>query len=66
MKLRTIKMPRATAIKLRSSSKFDRSPAFVAQLRREGRGVAREFLDEWDPRPKPSTIYPFDAGIGDI
>jgi hypothetical protein len=62
VKLRTIKMRRATAIRLRSSSKFDRSPAFVKQLRTEGHGVAREFLQAWDPKPKASAIYPYDAG----
>jgi NTE family protein len=45
--VRTIKMKRATADRLRYSSKFDRSESFTDQLRQEGHQVARNWLDLW-------------------
>ena len=47
MIVRTIKMKRATADRLRYSSKFDRSESFTDQLRQEGHQVARNWLDLW-------------------
>jgi hypothetical protein len=55
--VRTIKMTRATANQLSYSSKFDRSRAFMDKMRREGRKVAREWLDRWKDVPE----YPEDA-----
>lgn len=56
--VRTLKMRRATARKLRPSSKFDRSPSYIDDLRREGNEVAQKWLDNW-----PHTVgeYPQDA-----
>jgi len=55
--VRTIKMTSATANQLSYSSKFDRSRAFMDKMRREGREVAREWLDRWKDVPE----YPEDA-----
>jgi len=45
--VRTIKMTKETAAKLRPSSKFKRSRTFIDGLREEGRHVAREWLSRW-------------------
>jgi NTE family protein len=58
--VRTIKMTKATAAKLRTSSKFDRSRSFIDELREEGRHQALEFLNDW-PNPDPEKRYPADA-----
>jgi NTE family protein len=55
--VRTIKMTRRTAAKLRYSSKFNRSRDFMDRLRREGRTVARDWLRLW---PNVGS-YPDDA-----
>ena len=55
--VRTIKMTQATADSLYYSSKFDRSKAFMEQLRQEGHQVARGWLNNW---PKVRE-YPEDA-----
>src|SRR5262245_2932137 len=57
--VRTIKMTQATAAKLRYSSKFDRSKAFMELLRDEGRAVARGWLDLW--KSNKAGEYPEDA-----
>jgi NTE family protein len=57
--VRTIKMEKMTADNLSYSSKFDRSRAFMDELRKEGRKVAREWLDRWH-KGKASS-YPEDA-----
>ena len=56
--VRTIKMEEETADKLRYSSKFNRSRDFMYQLRKEGRAVARDWLDRW---PEKAGCYPEDA-----
>jgi NTE family protein len=55
--VRTIKMTQHTAAELRYSSKFDRSLAFMDQLRREGHAVAQDWLSRW---PNIGS-YPADA-----
>jgi NTE family protein len=57
--VRTIKMEKKTADNLSYSSKFDRSRAFMDQLRKEGRNVARDWLDRWHKGKADS--YPEDA-----
>jgi NTE family protein len=59
--VRTIKMTKETADKLRFSSKFNRSRDFLEQLRAEGRAVAEEWLSRWHPDPPPKNRYPDDA-----
>jgi NTE family protein len=55
--VRTIKMKEKTADALRYSSKFDRRREFTNRLRKEGREVARDWLDRW-----PDVgCYPDDA-----
>lgn len=55
--VRTIKMRKETAAELRTSSKFDRSRAFIDRLRKEGHEVARDWLGRW-----PDVgCYPADA-----
>ena len=56
--VRTLKMRHSTAQKLRSSSKFDRSPSYIDDLRREGSEMAEKWLEKW-----PSAVgeYPQDA-----
>lgn len=54
---RTIKMKEATAERLRTSSKFQRSRDFIDGLRAEGRAVARGWLDRWPMEER----YPEDA-----
>lgn len=56
--VRTLKMTQATAQKLRTSSKFDRSPSYIDDLRREGSKVAEEWLKNW---PHAVGEYPQDA-----
>jgi NTE family protein len=56
--VRTIKMKEETVDELRYSSKFDRSREFMEQLRKEGRAVARDWLDHW---PDSIGQYPEDA-----
>ncbi|MGZ8402206.1 MAG: patatin-like phospholipase family protein [Rhodoplanes sp.] len=55
--VRTIKMKEETAAALRTSSKFDRSRAFIDRLRKEGHEVAQDWLARW---PAVSH-YPDDA-----
>jgi NTE family protein len=55
--VRTIKMTQETAAELRTSSKFDRSRAFIDRLRREGHEVARDWLNGWPDVGR----YPDDA-----
>ena len=55
--VRTIKMTKSTADNLMYSSKFDRSRAFMDQMRQEGRDVARTWLANWPHVP----TYPQDA-----
>jgi NTE family protein len=45
--VRTIKMKEETAAALRTSSKFDRSRAFIDRLRKEGHEVAQDWLARW-------------------
>jgi len=55
--VRTIKMTKGTADNLTYSSKFNRSRAFMEQMRQEGRDVARAWLANWPNGP----TYPQDA-----
>lgn len=57
--VRTIKMEKKTADNLSYSSKFDRSRAFMDELRKEGRKVTRDWLDEW--HNGKAGCYPEDA-----
>jgi NTE family protein len=57
--VRTIKMEKKTADGLSYSSKFDRSHAFMDELRKEGRKVARDWLDRW--HNDKAGCYPEDA-----
>jgi NTE family protein len=57
--VRTIKMEKKTADSLSYSSKFDRSRAFMDELRKEGRKVTREWLDSW--HKGKAGCYPEDA-----
>jgi NTE family protein len=57
--VRTIKMKKKTADKLRYSSKFDRGHDFMEKLREEGEEVARNWLDNW--RKDNVGEYPEDA-----
>jgi len=50
-------MTQQTAAELRTSSKFDRSRAFIDRLRREGHEVARDWLNGWPDVGR----YPDDA-----
>jgi NTE family protein len=60
--VRTIKMEERTADELRYSSKFNRSRDFMDRLRKEGRAVARNWLDRW-----PDVgCYPEDAAYRKI
>jgi NTE family protein len=58
--IRTIKMTKETATKLRTSSKLDRSRNFIDALREEGRQQARAFLSDW-PSDDEKKKYPKDA-----
>ena len=57
--VRTIKMEKKTADELSYSSKFNRSHAFMDELRKEGRKVARVWLDQW--HNGSALCYPEDA-----
>jgi NTE family protein len=57
--VRTIKMTKRTAMCLKYSSKFDRSRAFVEELRDEGYAEAQKWLSQW---PDNVGTYPNDAG----
>jgi NTE family protein len=56
--IRSIKMTKGTADNLAYSSKFDRSRAFLDQLRGEGRAAGKDWIENW---PNVGT-YPQDAG----
>jgi NTE family protein len=58
--IRTIKMTKRTAMRLKYSSKFDRSRAFVEELRDEGYAEAQKWLNLW--RQNKAGEYPDDAG----
>ena len=62
--VRTIKMKEYTADHLQYASKFDRSREFSEWLCKEGREVARDWLDDW--REGKAGEYPQDAGYGPI
>jgi len=62
--VRTIKMEKKTADDLSYSSKFDRSRAFMDDLRKEGRKVARDWLDRW--HKGNVGAYPEDAAYRNI
>jgi NTE family protein len=62
--VRTIKMEKETADSLSYSSKFDRSRAFMEQLRKEGRKVTRDWLDRW--HNNKADCYPEDAAYRKI
>ncbi len=55
--IRTLKMRQATAARLRTASKYDRSRRFIEELRDEGAAVAQDWLARW---PEVGS-YPFDA-----
>jgi NTE family protein len=55
--VRSIKMKKETADELRYSSKFNRTRQFMDQLSKEGREIARDWLDRW---PDVGS-YPEDA-----
>jgi NTE family protein len=59
--VRTIKMKKKTADELSYSSKFNRSRDFMDQLRKEGREVARHWLDRWHKDRARAPCYPEDA-----
>lgn len=58
--VRTIKMREATAARLRTASKFNRSRSLIDDLRAEGEAVAAEWLAAW-PSADPARRYPLDA-----
>jgi hypothetical protein len=58
--VRTIKMTKETATKLRTSSKLDRSRNFIDALRAEGRQQALAFLSDW-PSDDENKKYPKDT-----
>jgi NTE family protein len=62
--VRTIKMKEKTADHLQYASKFDRSREFSEQLCKEGREVARDWLDDW--RKGKAGEYPEDAAYRKI
>jgi NTE family protein len=59
--VRTIKMTRETARRLRHTSKFDRSPGHLEMLRNEGRQVADQWLRDWRSLGRDFAAYPNDA-----
>jgi NTE family protein len=61
--VRTIKMTKRTAMRLKYSSKFDRSRAFVEELRDEGYAEAEKWLSQWGDEKVGE--YPDDAGYPD-
>jgi len=62
--VRTIKMTKRTAMRLKYSSKFNRSRAFVEELRDEGHAEAQKWLSQW-PQAGEAGRYPEDAGYPD-
>jgi NTE family protein len=61
VKVRTIKMTRETARRLRVTSKLDRSRRHLAALRDEGIAVAQQWLHDWRARGEQFAEYPDDA-----
>jgi NTE family protein len=61
--VRSIVMDKKIADNLSYSSKFDRSQAFMDEMRREGRKVGRTWLDGWEKNK--AKEYPEDAAYGD-
>ena len=59
--VRTIKMTRDTVWNMRHTSKFDRDPGHLADLRDEGRDVAEKWLADWRARGSDFISYPYDA-----
>jgi NTE family protein len=59
--VRTIKMTGETARRLRSTSKFDRSPSHIEMLRDEGQTVAKQWLRDWRALGRDFAAYPNDA-----
>lgn len=62
--VRSIVMDKKIADNLSYSSKFDRSQAFMDEMCREGRSVARKWLHDWGKKPGkgyPKKEYPEDA-----
>lgn len=59
--VRTIKMTRATARRLRHTSKFDRDPGHFQSLCEEGQAVARQWLDDWRALGRDFAAYPNDV-----
>jgi NTE family protein len=59
--VRSIKMTRETARRLRSTTKFDRSPIHISKLREEGESVARQWLHDWRTLGSDFAAYPDDA-----
>ena len=63
--VRTIKMRRETARRLRSTTKADRSWHHLKELHDEGRGVAAEWLADWREQGGTFECYPNDASYPD-
>lgn len=61
IEIRTIKMRRETAWRLKRTSKFHRSAKHFESLYREGREVAEEWLEGWRERGPEFDSYPNDA-----
>lgn len=59
--VRTIKMTRETARRLRLTSKFNRGPGHLAALRQEGETVAGQWLQDWRTLGRDFGAYPNDA-----
>jgi len=62
--VRSVVMDKKIADNLSYSSKFDRSQAFMDEMCREGRSVARKWLHDWGKKPGkgyPKKEYPEDA-----
>jgi NTE family protein len=63
VRVRTIKMKEKTANNLSYSSKFDRSPGRMKELRQEGEEVAQGWLEKWENNTQGE--YPEDAEVCD-
>ena len=63
--VRTIKMRRDTAQRLRSSTKADRSWHHLKDLHDEGRAVAEKWLADWRTQGQAFECYPNDASYPD-
>jgi NTE family protein len=61
VKVRTIKMTRGTAQRLRVTSKLDRSRRHLTALCDEGKAVAQEWLRDWRTLGDQFAEYPDDA-----